>query len=346
MSEKSLGPDEEYCTSCGEPIKKEAEICPECGVSHNPGNTSIPDESGIVSDKTGRIISWFTGAFLIIGGFATFGDYREAAPFYILTGAFVTPPIRDKLEEALDYTFPRWAVVLSVFIGLFVAGSMMSSDGSTQIDSGADLEGSEEPAQETSSSANLEGSGVTNEEETQGPSTNTVVKEEVRSVSSNYISEIRGISFENAGNGTEEEGKTLVVNATIADGFFEDDYLYLANGASSIFQKGFPASEDIQGIGIAFYKTEPNQYGNVQRERIGLAGMTRSTYQRINWDNFEEENLQEVAQVRFEGDSTYYDLKESQEDLRRSEDRLERFQNNYDYYDESQDTYQNYGDSY
>lgn len=26
------GPNEQYCTSCGEIIKKEAEICPECGV--------------------------------------------------------------------------------------------------------------------------------------------------------------------------------------------------------------------------------------------------------------------------------------------------------------------------
>jgi TM2 domain-containing membrane protein YozV len=26
------GPDEQYCSSCGEIIKKEAEICPECGV--------------------------------------------------------------------------------------------------------------------------------------------------------------------------------------------------------------------------------------------------------------------------------------------------------------------------
>lgn len=29
---KEKGPDEIYCSSCGEPIKKEAEICPHCGV--------------------------------------------------------------------------------------------------------------------------------------------------------------------------------------------------------------------------------------------------------------------------------------------------------------------------
>lgn len=29
---RSPGADEQYCSSCGEVIKKEAEICPECGV--------------------------------------------------------------------------------------------------------------------------------------------------------------------------------------------------------------------------------------------------------------------------------------------------------------------------
>lgn len=29
---KELGADEVYCTSCGEPIKSEAELCPHCGV--------------------------------------------------------------------------------------------------------------------------------------------------------------------------------------------------------------------------------------------------------------------------------------------------------------------------
>ena len=38
MSEK--GPDEHYCSSCGEVIKKEAEICPECGVRQKSSSTS------------------------------------------------------------------------------------------------------------------------------------------------------------------------------------------------------------------------------------------------------------------------------------------------------------------
>lgn len=32
---RSKAPDEVFCTSCGEPIKQQAEICPHCGVRNN-----------------------------------------------------------------------------------------------------------------------------------------------------------------------------------------------------------------------------------------------------------------------------------------------------------------------
>lgn len=35
--DRQKGPDEIYCRSCGEPIKKAAEICPECGVRNAAG---------------------------------------------------------------------------------------------------------------------------------------------------------------------------------------------------------------------------------------------------------------------------------------------------------------------
>lgn len=43
----SKGPDEMYCESCGEIVKKEAEICPNCGVRVNKGSTS----SGALSSE-------------------------------------------------------------------------------------------------------------------------------------------------------------------------------------------------------------------------------------------------------------------------------------------------------
>lgn len=48
MSE-SKAADEKFCSSCGDTIKKEAEICPECGVSQDDGSSST---SGAGPDRT------------------------------------------------------------------------------------------------------------------------------------------------------------------------------------------------------------------------------------------------------------------------------------------------------
>lgn len=48
MSEAKAA-DEKFCSSCGETIKKEAEMCPECGVSQDGGSSS---SSGAGPDRT------------------------------------------------------------------------------------------------------------------------------------------------------------------------------------------------------------------------------------------------------------------------------------------------------
>lgn len=43
MSSRQKGPDEIFCRSCGERIKEEAEICPECGVRNQGATPSSPE---------------------------------------------------------------------------------------------------------------------------------------------------------------------------------------------------------------------------------------------------------------------------------------------------------------
>ncbi|WP_220222400.1 hypothetical protein [Haloplanus salinus] len=128
MTDDDLAPDEVYCTSCGEPIKKEAEICPECGVKNKAGTSSSStnfESSGIVGSDGGRIISWVAGVFFLIGGLGMLVNNLIPGFLSMLMGAFLVPPIRSRFEEEIDYTFPRWAVVGIVFFGMFVAGSVM-----------------------------------------------------------------------------------------------------------------------------------------------------------------------------------------------------------------------------
>jgi TM2 domain-containing membrane protein YozV len=53
------GADEQYCSSCGEIIKKEAEICPECGVRQSSGAGSDSD----VDRTTAGIFALLLGGF-------------------------------------------------------------------------------------------------------------------------------------------------------------------------------------------------------------------------------------------------------------------------------------------
>lgn len=52
------GPDEQFCSSCGEVVKKAAEICPECGVGQS-GGTSSSSKDRI----TAAIFALFLGGF-------------------------------------------------------------------------------------------------------------------------------------------------------------------------------------------------------------------------------------------------------------------------------------------
>lgn len=54
---QNVGPDEVFCTSCGEVIKEQAEICPECGVRQQGAESddeSIPDSKIYELQKVAR----------------------------------------------------------------------------------------------------------------------------------------------------------------------------------------------------------------------------------------------------------------------------------------------------
>jgi len=60
-AEQTKAADEQFCSSCGETIKQEAEVCPECGVRQNTSTTSEKDPtiatlaSGLTSGWGGQI---------------------------------------------------------------------------------------------------------------------------------------------------------------------------------------------------------------------------------------------------------------------------------------------------
>lgn len=58
MAEDEAGPGEKYCSSCGEVIKEEAEICPECGVRQGTASTT-----GDIDRTMAAILALLLGTF-------------------------------------------------------------------------------------------------------------------------------------------------------------------------------------------------------------------------------------------------------------------------------------------
>jgi len=53
------GPTEQYCSSCGEIIKQEAEICPECGVRNRPAGAAEGEKDRVTAGVLAILLGWF-----------------------------------------------------------------------------------------------------------------------------------------------------------------------------------------------------------------------------------------------------------------------------------------------
>lgn len=128
--------DEVFCTSCGEAIKQEAEVCPHCGVKNkNHQRTPSTTESVTRSDddivpKLLSVLPWAVGSLLILAGLGTLiggGNIVRALVGGIIvtaTGAFCLPPIREQVEpitKSRGIELSRGIVIVIVLVGL-VAG--------------------------------------------------------------------------------------------------------------------------------------------------------------------------------------------------------------------------------
>jgi hypothetical protein len=101
-----LAPDEAYCTSCGEAIKAEAEMCPHCGVRQKEetptppaGDSSLPEARKYELQKVARkdqattaMVSFlipFVGYLMV--GKTTLAIINILTLNYLLTGFVVVP---------------------------------------------------------------------------------------------------------------------------------------------------------------------------------------------------------------------------------------------------------------
>jgi hypothetical protein len=71
---RAKGPDEVFCFSCGEIIRREAEICPKCGVRQKPAiNTVSGNVIGQADKPANNALVWILAWIPLIGTLFEFG---------------------------------------------------------------------------------------------------------------------------------------------------------------------------------------------------------------------------------------------------------------------------------
>ncbi|MDY6779165.1 MAG: zinc ribbon domain-containing protein [Halobacteria archaeon] len=151
-SPKSKTKNEIYCRSCGEIIKKEAEICPHCGVRNDEStSTSEGGDEGAEDtiDDIAPYVAWIFGIIFVLIGVDDVGAVLEpgieslrtaiSGGISVLIGTFALPPIREKIEEATELEIERWVAILVVILGLVLIELVNPGTPTDGIDEGTQI---------------------------------------------------------------------------------------------------------------------------------------------------------------------------------------------------------------
>ena len=100
IEEKIKSIDEMFCHSCGAVIKKEAEICPKCGVRIKNQKTNIGEEAEGKDWLTTLLLCFFLG---LVGVHRFYTGHKTMGIVIIVTlgGIFVIIPLIDFIKILL-----------------------------------------------------------------------------------------------------------------------------------------------------------------------------------------------------------------------------------------------------
>lgn len=99
-----------YCRSCGESIKRQAEICPDCGVRNGYTSANNPSSLDIDLLRVGAI--GFGVLFLLAGLGAMTGGSILRGLSYLAIGLVLLPQVRRRISK--EYSITTFGYVASV----------------------------------------------------------------------------------------------------------------------------------------------------------------------------------------------------------------------------------------
>jgi predicted RNA-binding Zn-ribbon protein involved in translation (DUF1610 family) len=133
-SNREKGPDEVFCTACGEPIKVEAELCPHCGVRNQKYRRSSTTHDPEQYETTVGSTWWYgvagaVGLWMMVFLFSGLLDGLGPFGGFLTLVAWVGMPIAGyqdmeyvRANSEWDPETALWVVSFLVFVVNVVAG--------------------------------------------------------------------------------------------------------------------------------------------------------------------------------------------------------------------------------
>ncbi|MDS0221330.1 zinc ribbon domain-containing protein [Haloarcula sp. S1AR25-5A] len=110
-SPSNSGAAEVYCESCGDSIKAQAEICPNCGVRHDGTSSSGID----IDSEALYYVQIAFGALFLLAALGSLVDFSDGIVSSVLLtflygaiGLALLPPVRDRLEKRHSVSTVGW----------------------------------------------------------------------------------------------------------------------------------------------------------------------------------------------------------------------------------------------
>jgi hypothetical protein len=116
--------DEKFCRTCGEIIKKEAEICPKCGVrqklisNYNNGKKK--------SNSSGGTLSWIFGVIFALSGFGHLINNPLVGVMYLSISILLIPPIyKEIFIKRLKISLSNEVKIIIIIIILMISSAQI-----------------------------------------------------------------------------------------------------------------------------------------------------------------------------------------------------------------------------
>jgi hypothetical protein len=95
-----------------------------------------------------------------------------------------------------------------------------------------------------------------------------------------------------------------------------DEYSRTTRQFSDVFKGIFDFNVSIMLVAVGNYKQIEDEYGNYKDVLLARSAMDRETYYKINWPNFDHNNLDKVTHFEFYGSSALRGLRDLKDILK------------------------------